>query len=63
MKKHELNINKLADLIHDIESTNAHVISTDALNLLNGLVMVHAEHTGTKFIPYDQKPVEPSCDQ
>jgi len=62
MTLHELNIIKLVDLIHDIENTNCHVGSLDGLNLLNGLVLIHSEHTGTKYRPYSQKPVEAAKD-
>jgi hypothetical protein len=62
MTQHELNIIKLVDLIHDIENTNCHVGSLDGLNLLNGLVKIHADHTGTDYKPYSQKPVGPAKD-
>jgi hypothetical protein len=57
-----LNIIKLADLIAEQEATGYHLINTDSLIRLNGLVEAHAIITGTEPMYYDQTEPEAAKD-
>ena len=62
MTQHKENIIKLADLIAQIEATGRHLDSNEDLAILNSLVKIHSNMSGTKPMYYDQTDPEPAKD-
>lgn len=62
MTQHKLNVVKMADLIAQIEATGRYLTSNEDLAILNSLVKIHSDMSGTKLMYYTQDKPEPAKD-
>jgi hypothetical protein len=58
MTQHEESVIKMADLIAQIEATGHYLTSNEDLAILNSLVKIHSNMSGTKPMYYTQQKPE-----